>query len=95
MIIWLPLAGIVAALNWFIDCTYYCKIKRIKFRLSNISFSIYMASHIFSNFKSVTGGAGIGRKVAKLKLFGVDFENGLEIGTFFLEKKSNSLFICF
>ena len=47
---------------------------------------VFIGSHIFSNFKTVTGGAGLGRKAAKLKLFGVNFENGLQIGTCFLEK---------
>ena len=47
---------------------------------------VFIGSHLFSNFKTVTGGAGLGRKVAKLKLFGVDLESGIQIGTYFLDK---------
>ena len=47
---------------------------------------VFIGSHLFSNLKTITGGAGLGRKVAKLKLFGFNLENGIQIGTNFLTK---------
>ena len=47
---------------------------------------VFIASHLFSNMKFITGGAGFGRKAARLVLFGFDFENGLQIGVTLLEK---------
>ena len=43
---------------------------------------------------SVTGGAGLGRKVAKLVLFGVNLEDGLLIGNFLLEKNQIQYLMC-
>ena len=37
---------------------------------------VFIASHLIFKLKPITGGAGLGRKAAKLVLFGFDFENG-------------------
>ena len=69
------------------------RLKGLNLALVTLAF-LFICSHIFSNFISVTGGAGIGRKAAKLVLFGINLENGLN-WKFFTREKSNSLFICF
>ena len=40
----------------------------------------------FQTLKFITGGAGLGRKAAKLVLLGFDFEQGVNLGNFVLEK---------
>ena len=42
----------------------------------------------------MTGGAGLGRKVAQLVLFGINLEEGLLIGNFLLEKNQIQYLIC-
>ena len=70
MLIWLPAAGIVAALFSLILAPIAVRLKGLNLALVTLAF-LFICSHIFSNFISVSGGAGIGRKVAKLVLFGV------------------------
>jgi branched-chain amino acid transport system permease protein len=68
------------------------RLKGLNLALVTLAF-VFICSHIFSNFISVTGGAGIGRKVAKLELFGVNLEEGLVLGNFLLDK-NQIIFIC-
>lgn len=97
MIIWLPVSGLVAALIGLLIAPLSVRLKGLNLGLVTLSL-VFIGSHLFSNFKSVTGGAGLGRKAARLVLFGFDFENGLNIGSIVLEKNHLtyllSLFIC-
>ena len=93
MLIWLPMAGIVAALFSFILSPIAVRLKGLNLALVTLAF-LFICSHIFSNFKSVTGGAGIGRKSAKLTLLGVNLEEGLLVGNYFLQKNQILYFIC-
>ena len=93
MLIWLPVAGIVAALFSFILSPIAVRLKGLNLALVTLAF-LFICSHIFSNFISVTGGAGIGRKSAKLTLLGVNLEEGLLVGNYFLQKNQILYFIC-
>jgi len=93
MIVWLPAAGIVAALISLILAPIAVRLKGLNLALVTLAF-LFICSHIFSNFISITGGAGIGRKVAKLVLFGVNLEDGLLLGNFLLEKSQIQYLLC-
>ena len=85
MIIWLPLSGIVAALVGLLIAPISVRLKGLNLGLVTLAL-VFIGSHLFSNLKFITGGAGLGRKAAKLVLFGFDFENGFEFGNIILEK---------
>ena len=85
MVIWLPLSGMIASLVGLIIAPITVRLKGLNLGLVTLAL-VFIGSHVFSNFKSVTGGAGLGRKVAKLKLFGVDLESGIAFGSYFLDK---------
>ena len=85
MVFWLPLSGIIASLVGLIIAPITVRLKGLNLGLVTLAL-VFIGSHVFSNFKSVTGGAGLGRKVAKLKLFGVDLETGVALGSYFLDK---------
>ena len=91
MIIWLPLSGVVASIVGLMIAPITVRLKGLNLALVTLAF-LFICSHIFSNFISVTGGAGIGRKVAKLVLFGVNLEEGLLVGNFLLEKNQIQYF---
>tara|TARA_A100001011_G_scaffold295454_1_gene307761 strand:- start:1381 stop:2484 length:1104 start_codon:yes stop_codon:yes gene_type:complete len=97
MIIWLPISGIVAALVGIIISPVSARLKGLNLGLVTLAI-VFIGSHFFSNFKSVTGGAGLGRKAAKLKFLGVDLDSGLTFGNIILEKNHIiyyfSLFLC-
>ena len=85
MIIWLPLSGIIAALVGIIISPVSARLKGLNLGLVTLAI-VFIGSHFFSNLKFITGGAGLGRKAAKLKFLGIDLDSGLSIGSMILEK---------
>jgi branched-chain amino acid transport system permease protein len=73
MLIWLPLAGLAAALAGIV-------ISPIAFRLGGLYLAlvtlglVFLGEHIFRNWTSLTGGVGKGRSAAQLSLFGYRFD---------------------
>ena len=92
-----PISGIVAALVGIIISPVSARLKGLNLGLVTLAI-VFIGSHFFSNFKSITGGAGLGRKAAKLKFLGVDLDSGLTFGNIILEKNLIiyyfSLFLC-
>ena len=85
MIFWLPISGIVSALIGIIISPVSARLKGLNLGLVTLAI-VFIGSHFFSNLKFITGGAGLGRKAAKLKFLGVDLDSGLTIGNLILEK---------
>ena len=85
MIIWLPLAGIVAAGVGLIIAPLAVRLKGLNLALVSIGI-VYIGSYILSNLNTVTGGAGLGRKTAGYTLLGINFKDGLEIGSLIFTK---------
>ena len=59
MIIWLPISGIAAALVGIIISPVSARLKGLNLGLVTLAI-VFIGSHLFSNFKSITGGAGLG-----------------------------------
>ena len=85
MILWLPISGLVASVLGLLIAPLAVRLKGLNLGLVTLAL-VFIASYIFSNFKSVTGGAGLGRKTASVVLFGFNFDNGLNLGSILLEK---------
>ena len=85
MIIWLPLAGLMAAGTGLLIAPLAVRLKGLNLALVSIGI-VYIGSYILSNLNLVTGGAGLGRKTAGYTLFGMNFGDGIEIGTFILTR---------
>ena len=61
MAIWLPLSGIVPMLFGILISPVTSKLKGLNLGLFSIGI-VYFVLHIFQNFRTVTGGSGLGRK---------------------------------
>jgi len=85
MIIWLPLAGVAAAVVGLIIAPLAVRLKGLNLALVSIGI-VYIGSYILSNLNTVTGGAGLGRKTAGYTLLGINFKDGLEIGSLIFTK---------
>ena len=92
MLIWLPLAGIVPAIIGLIISPLAVRLKGLNLGLVTLGL-VFIGSYIFSNWNSVTGGSGIGRKTAKLKIFGIDFNDGFYAGSYHIEKDQFIFFL--
>ena len=85
MVIWLPLSGLAATLIGIILSPVSARLKGLNLGLVTLAL-VFIGSHFFSNLKFITGGAGLGRKAAKLTFLGVDLESGLTFGNLIIEK---------
>ena len=86
MVIWLPLSGLAATLIGIILSPVSARLKGLNLGLVTLAL-VFIGSHFFSNLKFITGGAGLGRKAAKLTFLWVDLESGLTFGNLIIEKK--------
>ena len=97
MIIWLPLSGLFASLLGLLIAPIAVRLKGLNLGLVTLAL-VFIGSHLFSNLKTFTGGAGLGRKTAKVVLFGFQFDDGFNIGNVILEKNQLlylfSLLVC-
>ena len=85
MVIWLPLSGLAATLIGIILSPVSARLKGLNLGLVTLAL-VFIGSHFFSNLKFITGGAGLGRKAAKLTFLGIDLESGLTFGNLIIEK---------
>ena len=69
MAIWLPFAGLVPMSLCCLISPVTTKLKGLNLGLFSIGV-VYFALHIFQNFRTVTGGSGLGRKSPDFILFG-------------------------
>ena len=92
LLLWLPLSGLIAALVGVLISPIAVRLKGLNLGLVTLAF-VFIGSHFFSNMVFVTGGSGLGRKAANLQIFGIDLNNGLEIGNLFLQKNQILYFI--
>ena len=92
MLIWLPLAGLVPALVGLMVAPLAVRLKGLNLGLVTLGL-VYISSYLFSNWKSVTGGSGIGRKTARLKIFGVDLNDGFHTVTWDANQHASGIYL--
>lgn len=73
MIIWLPAAGLVAALAGIIVAPVALRLRGLYLALITLGL-VFVGEHVFRNWRQLTGGIGAGREPAKLSLFGYRFD---------------------
>lgn len=91
MALWLPAAGIVAALAGLI-------ISPVAFRLRGLYLAfvtlglVFLGEHFFRESETLTGGVGIGRETGVPKLFGFRFDQPGEVFGVFMTKPQKLFF---
>jgi len=73
MYIWLPAAGLVAALTGLIVAPVALRLRGLYLALVTLGL-VFVGEHIFRNWTELTGGIGVGREPARLSLFGYQFD---------------------
>jgi len=92
MAIWLPAAGIVAAVAGFI-------VSPVAFRLRGLYLAfvtlglVFLGEHFFREAETYTGGVGLGRETAVASLFGFRFDQAGEVFGVFLSKQQKLFFL--
>ncbi len=93
MVIWLPAAGLVAALVGALVSPIALRLKGLYLALVTIGL-VLLGEHIFRNWRSLTGGQGQGREPSVLSLFGYRFdEPGTILGVSMTGEQQTYLFV--
>jgi branched-chain amino acid transport system permease protein len=71
MWIWLPAAGVVAALVGLAVAPVATRVRGLYLAIVTLGL-VFLGEHLFRELEGVTGGAGIGRAGPELVLFGID-----------------------
>ena len=72
MLVWLPAAGLVAALFGVIVAPLATRLRGLYLAIVTLGL-VFLGEHVFREWRDLTGGAGVGRAAAKPVLLGYDF----------------------
>ena len=73
MLIWLPAAGLIAALAGIVVAPVALRLRGLYLALVTLGL-VFVGEHIFRNWKQLTGGIGVGREPSRLSLLGYRFD---------------------
>ncbi|MDV6011460.1 branched-chain amino acid ABC transporter permease [Haloechinothrix sp. LS1_15] len=80
ILIWLPAAGIVAGLAGVLISPLATRLRGLYLAIVTLGL-VFLGEHIFSEWRSLTGGEQVGREAAVPELFGFSFDSDGEILT--------------
>ncbi|MCB2223985.1 MAG: branched-chain amino acid ABC transporter permease [Actinobacteria bacterium] len=92
MVIWLPAAGLVAALAGLIVAPVATRLRGLYLAFVTLGL-VFLGDHIFREAEYFTGGAFVGRTTAKMSLFGFHFDEPGEVLGVFLSKNQKLLLL--
>jgi branched-chain amino acid transport system permease protein len=92
MIIWLPAAGLVAALAGFLVAPIATRLRGMYLAFVTLGL-VFLGEHIFREATTWTGGAGVGRPTAEVSLFGFRFDEAGEVFGIYLSKGQKLYFL--
>ncbi len=72
MWLWLPAAGVVAALAGLVVGPIAVRLRGLYLAIVTLGI-VFIGDHVFRNARDLTGGSGVGRRGPDLELFGMDF----------------------
>lgn len=78
MAIWLPAAGLLPALVGLLVAPVAIRLKGLYLAIVTLGL-VFIGEHLFRELTAVTGGPGVGRPAAQLRLLGVDLGRRSEI----------------
>lgn len=92
MIIWLPAAGLVAALAGLIVAPVATRLRGLYLAFVTLGL-VFLGEHVFREARTLTGGAGNGRPTAKHTLLGFSFDQPGEVLGVYLTKQQKLFFL--
>ncbi|WP_084960509.1 branched-chain amino acid ABC transporter permease [Thermoactinospora rubra] len=78
--IWLPAAGVVAAVFGVIVAPLAARLRGLYLAVVTLGL-VFLGEHVFKEWKSLTGGPGVGREAAVPELFGIRLNEDGPLGT--------------
>jgi branched-chain amino acid transport system permease protein len=94
MLIWLPAAGLVAALAGLIVAPVSSRLRGLYLAFVTLGL-VFVGEHIFKEAESYTGGLGVGRASAVPSLLGFRFDQPGEVLGVYLSRQQKLFFLAF
>jgi len=92
MLIWLPAAGIIAALAGLIVAPVATRLRGLYLAFVTLGL-VFLGEHIFREAKTLTGGAGNGRPTAETRMLGFRFDEDGEVFGLWMSKQQKLFFL--
>jgi branched-chain amino acid transport system permease protein len=92
MLIWLPAAGIIAALAGLIVAPVATRLRGLYLAFVTLGL-VFLGEHIFREAKTLTGGAGNGRPTAEHRMLGFRFDEDGEVFGLWMSKQQKLFFL--
>ncbi|HSM01216.1 MAG TPA: branched-chain amino acid ABC transporter permease [Acidimicrobiia bacterium] len=92
MIIWLPAAGLVAALAGLVVAPVAFRLRGLYLAFVTLGL-VFLGEHFFRESETYTGGVGLGRETAVPSLLGFRFDQPGEVFGVFLSKQQKLFFL--
>jgi branched-chain amino acid transport system permease protein len=90
--IWLPAAGVVAAVAGLIVGPVAVRLRGLYLAIVTLGL-VFLGEHIFRESRHLTGGPGVGRRGPKLEAFGIDFGASGELFGMVLAREQRQFFL--
>lgn len=90
--IWLPAAGIVAAIAGLLVGPIAVRLRGLYLAIVTLGL-VFVGEHIFREARTFTGGPGVGRRGPPIEIFGIDFRAGGEILGLALSREQRQFFL--
>lgn len=94
MLIWLPAAGLVAALLGLVVAPVAFRLRGLYLAFVTLGL-VFVGEHLFREMTTVTGGVGVGREAAVPSLLGFRFDVDGEVLGVYLSKEQRLFFLGF
>ena len=91
MWIWLPAAGLVAAIAGLLAAPIAFRLRGLYLAFVTLGL-VFIGDHFFREWRSLTGGQGVGRPAAEPEIFGFDLGSDGEVLGVFLESEQKFYF---
>jgi len=91
MWIWLPAAGLVAAIAGLLAAPIAFRLRGLYLAFVTLGL-VFIGDHFFREWRSLTGGQGVGRPAAEPEIFGFDLGSDGEVFGVFLESEQKFYF---
>lgn len=75
MIVWLPAAGLVAAIAGLLFGPLAIRLRGLYLAIMTLGL-VFVGEHIFRETRELTGGPGVGRRGPEFEIFGLDLSSG-------------------
>lgn len=90
--IWLPAAGIVAAIAGLLVGPIAVRLRGLYLAIVTLGL-VFIGEHVFREARSLTGGPGVGRRGPELDVFGIDFGTGGSLFGLELAREQRQFFL--